>query len=64
MSRQNEGVTLADEIIDNASMLPIECQDMLLAIAKGMRFTRSCIEKQEQKLDKDSLCKNEPLVHD
>ena len=28
-----------NEIIDNASVLPIECQEWLLAIAKGMAFT-------------------------
>lgn len=43
MSTQNESMTLAQEIIDNASVLPLECQDWLLAIAKGMAFTTKCL---------------------
>jgi len=49
MSRCNDAVTKTktlNEIIDNASALPIECQDWLLSIAKGMAFTRYCLLNQ------------------
>jgi len=51
--KQNETVTLIDEIIDNASELPQECQDLLLAVAKGMVFTKAVLNKQ---LESDSGC--------
>ena len=39
-------VKTLNEIIENASELPLECQDWLLVIAKGMVFTKNCIAKQ------------------
>ena len=39
------------EIIDNASSLPTECLEMILAIAKGMAFTKSCMEKKQDNLN-------------
>lgn len=35
-----------DEIIDNATGLPVESQDLLLIIAKAMRYTRDCMLRQ------------------
>ena len=32
-----------DEIIDNAIDLPVESQDLLLMMAKAMRYTRECV---------------------
>lgn len=51
MNRCNDAVTKTktktlNEIIDNASELPIECQDLLLSIAKGMAFTKLCLLNQ------------------
>jgi len=41
-------LTLVDEIIDNASALPLEYQDCILEIAKGMAFTRKHLSKQQE----------------
>lgn len=35
-----------DEIIDNAAGLPIECQYMILMMAKAMKYTRDCVMRQ------------------
>ena len=32
-----------NEIIDNAVSLPIENQELLLSMAKAMRYTRKCV---------------------
>lgn len=45
-----------DEIIDNAIELPVESQDLLLMMAKAMRYTRECVIRQssaEQSLNPD-----------
>jgi len=44
VSTQNDDITLIDELVNNASKLPLECQYWLLSVAKGMAFTRSCLE--------------------
>ena len=41
------------EIIENASDLPLECQELLLSIAKGMQFTKSCIDKEQARTKGD-----------
>lgn len=41
-------VTVLDEIIDNASELPLESQDWLLMMAKSMRYTRDCIVRKNK----------------
>ncbi len=46
MSKQMNNISIVDEIIENASELPLECQEWLLAIAKGMVFAKNCLEKQ------------------
>lgn len=43
-----KNVTVLDEIIDNASELPLESQDWLLMMAKSMRYTRDCIVKKNE----------------
>lgn len=35
-----------DEIIENAIELPVESQDLLLMMAKAMRYTRDCVLRQ------------------
>lgn len=35
-----------NELIDDASTLPSECQDWLLTLAKAMAYTRKCIEEK------------------
>lgn len=40
--------TVLDEIIDNASELPLESQDWLLMMAKSMRYTRDCIVSKNE----------------
>ena len=47
---------MLDEIIDNAIELPVESQDLLLMMAKAMRYTRECVIRQssaEQSLNPD-----------
>ena len=39
-------VQVLDEIIDNAIMLPVGSQDLLLMMAKAMRHTRDCMLQQ------------------
>lgn len=39
-------VQVLDEIIDNAVMLPVGSQDLLLMMAKAMRHTRNCMIQQ------------------
>ena len=39
---------LAKEIVENASMIPVECQERILEIIKAMVFTRKVIEKSEK----------------
>ncbi|MCL2571214.1 MAG: hypothetical protein FWE11_02330 [Defluviitaleaceae bacterium] len=46
MQRLQENGHLLDEIIDNASELPLEYQEFILAIAKGMAFSRSQSNKE------------------
>ena len=50
MSTQMDKRTLVDKVIDIASTLPIEYQEQLLSIAKGMEFTgNSMVRKQDEK---------------
>lgn len=37
---------IVEEIIDNATGLPMEEQSQLLMLAKGMAYTRKCIMKE------------------
>ena len=41
-----DDVNILDEIIDNATNLPLESQKLVLLLAKGMAYTRYCITKQ------------------
>ena len=45
-------VKTLNELIENASELPLECQDWLLSIAKGMAFTRKCVALEQAKTDR------------
>lgn len=36
----------ADKIVNEAGQLPIECQEYILAVMKGMAFTRSILKKE------------------
>ena len=38
---------LADEILANASVIPVECQEHILDVIKAMAFTRKVIEKNQ-----------------
>ena len=38
---------LANEIVENARMIPVECQERILEIIKAMVFTRKVIERGE-----------------
>lgn len=42
-------VKLAKEIVENASMIPVECQERILEIIKAMVFTRKVIENGKKK---------------
>jgi hypothetical protein len=46
VSKQNEDIELIDEIIENVNGLQLEYQEFFLEIAKGMAFTKSCLNKQ------------------
>jgi len=46
VTTQSEEDSLIGEIIDKASGLPFECLDLILEVAKGMAFTKSCMAKQ------------------
>ena len=39
-------VKILNELIENAMELPIESQNLLLILAKGMAYTRDCLVKQ------------------
>ncbi len=41
--KQSQQESILNEIIDNAAGLPVESQDLLLMIAKAMRYTRNSI---------------------
>ena len=41
-----EKVKTLNEIIESARELPLECQDFLLSIAKGMLFAKNCIARE------------------
>lgn len=45
MTKDNDN--LLDEIIDEASKLPIEKQEYVLAVIRGMVFTGKCYKKQD-----------------
>lgn len=45
-SESTQKIKILDEIIDNAIMLPVESQDLLLMMAKAMRHTRNCMAKK------------------
>ncbi len=50
MTMKTDGVgqvKILDEIINNATGLPLESQDLLLMMAKAMRYTRDCIYRTE-----------------
>ena len=38
--------SILEQIIDGASQLPLENQRMLLVLAKGMAYTRSCLVRE------------------
>lgn len=50
MSEKKGNMELANEIIDEASELPLECQECVLEIAKAMIFTRKCSVKSDNNL--------------
>ncbi|MCM1257320.1 MAG: hypothetical protein NC307_05665 [Roseburia sp.] len=41
-----------EEIINNAIELPVESQNVVLMMAKAMRFTRACVTQQNLKEQK------------
>lgn len=63
MTTQNSSIKqikILDEIIDNAIGLPIESQDLLLMIAKAMRYTRDCISCKNEIEQPHNASKNKP----
>lgn len=50
MKTQNNSdsqANLLEKILDNAIELPLESQNSLLMLAKGMAFTHECLTKRE-----------------
>lgn len=41
-------IATLNEIIDNAIELPLESQNLLLMMAKSMKYTRDCMTKQNE----------------
>lgn len=39
-------VQTLNEIIENAKELPLECQEQILDVVRGMVFTKKCMEKK------------------
>ncbi len=39
-------ITIVDEIIDNATELPVESQNLILMMAKAMQYTRDCMMRE------------------
>lgn len=39
---------IVNEIIDNAVELPLESQNVVLLIAKSMKYTRECVMRQKE----------------
>lgn len=55
MIKQNEtiqSVKILNEIIDNAAILPLECQDLILTLARGMVFTKKVITNNKAQPEK------------
>lgn len=44
----NTNKTLVNEIVDNASKIPLEWQERVLDIVKAMAFTREVTKKESQ----------------
>ncbi len=51
-SNTNQTSKLLDEIINDATELPLEGQYWILAVAKGMALTRTCILQKDKRLEK------------
>lgn len=47
---------ILDELIDNATGLPLESQELLLMMARGMAYTRECMGKAEVEEEKKESC--------
>lgn len=43
-----EKIKVLNEIIENAKELPLESQNLILMIAKGMSYTKEYLEKQNK----------------
>lgn len=54
--KSDYGNNIVEEIIDNATELPMEEQSQLLMLAKGMAYTRNCIMKQGIANDAEQSC--------
>jgi hypothetical protein len=46
MMKERYKPDMADEIVDYAKALPFECQEQILAVAKGMDFAARCVLRQ------------------
>lgn len=56
VSKQNPNTVITEEIVDYASVLPRECQDCILAIAKGMVFAKNSVTKiAEEKAHEETV---------
>ncbi|MEY8322062.1 hypothetical protein AAK894_13490 [Lachnospiraceae bacterium 46-61] len=52
MTKQNTSVQeirILDELVNNAIGLPLESQNLLLLMAKGMSYTKNCLLEEIQK---------------
>lgn len=44
-----EQTNILNEIMENASKVPFECQEKILDVLKGMAFTKHCLIRDLQK---------------
>ena len=52
MTKQNvsvQEIRILDELVNNAIGLPLESQNLLLLMAKGMSYTKNCLLEEIQK---------------
>lgn len=52
LTKQNisvQEIKILDEIVNNAIGLPVESQNLLLLMAKGMSYTKKCLLEENRK---------------
>lgn len=56
MTKQNvsvQEIKILDELVNNAIGLPLESQNLLLLMAKGMSYTKNCLLEENRKKENE-----------